>query len=261
MDYLMYIIVGGIAFFTAILTFFSGFGVGTILTPVFILFFPIELAVAMTAIVHFLNNLFKFGLTYKDIDKKVLIKFGGFAIPFAFVGAWVLMSFSNSNLVLYTFSVSEHFFEVKLIELVVGLLMFVFAIVEILPNFNETVIKNNYLIAGGAISGFFGGISGHQGALRTMFLIRSGLSKEGFIATGIAIACVVDISRLGVYMAKIKQSAITDNVGVIVTATLCAFVGAYFGKKLLKKITITSIQYIVSILIMLISLLLIFGVI
>ena len=88
-----FLIIGCVAFVTSILTFFSGFGVGTILTPVFILFFPIDVAIAMTAIVHFSNNLFKFGLTYKNINLNVLLKFGGAAIPLAFIGAWFLMSF------------------------------------------------------------------------------------------------------------------------------------------------------------------------
>ena len=144
MEYSDYILVGGVSLFTTILTFFSGFGVGTILTPVFVLFFPIELAVAMTAIVHFLNNLFKFGLTYKDINIKVLIKFGGAALPFAFVGAWLLMSFSGNNIVLKQLTVGNYPLEIKLIELLVGLLMFIFAIVEIIPTYNQKVIKNNY---------------------------------------------------------------------------------------------------------------------
>lgn len=38
------------AFFVAILTFFSGFGLGTILTPVFMIFFPVELAIGLTGI-------------------------------------------------------------------------------------------------------------------------------------------------------------------------------------------------------------------
>ena len=41
------------------LTLFSGFGLGTLLMPVFAIFFPIEIAVAMTAVVHLANNLFK----------------------------------------------------------------------------------------------------------------------------------------------------------------------------------------------------------
>ena len=53
------LIISVVAFFAAILTFFSGFGLGTILTPVMMIFFPVEIAVAFTGIVHFSNNIFK----------------------------------------------------------------------------------------------------------------------------------------------------------------------------------------------------------
>src|ERR1043165_6089707 len=39
------------AFLISILTFFSGFGLGTILTPVFMIFFPVEIAIALTGVV------------------------------------------------------------------------------------------------------------------------------------------------------------------------------------------------------------------
>ncbi|MEQ3690641.1 MAG: sulfite exporter TauE/SafE family protein, partial [Flavobacterium sp.] len=52
------------------LTLFSGFGLGTILLPVFALFFPVEIAITLTAIVHFLNNIFKLVLLGKYADKK-----------------------------------------------------------------------------------------------------------------------------------------------------------------------------------------------
>lgn len=61
-----------VAFLTAILTFFSGFGLGTILMPVFAIFFPIEIAIAITGVVHFSNNLFKISLAGKSADKEVL---------------------------------------------------------------------------------------------------------------------------------------------------------------------------------------------
>ena len=256
-----YFIIGGIALLTSILTFFSGFGVGTILTPVFVVFFPIDIAIAMTAIVHFLNNLFKFGLTYKDINKSVLFRFGLPAIPFAILGAWLLVSLSTQNTQLAKFTFLSINCEVYLIQLIVGLLMLFFAIAELYPSFKKDTIKKQHLFLGGIISGFFGGLTGHQGALRTMFLIKSGLVKEAFIATGIAIACFVDVSRLAVYFGKVNQINIKDNIGIITTATLCAFLGAYFGKKLLKKITINTIQYMVSALIGVISILLIFGII
>jgi uncharacterized protein len=65
-----------IAFFASILTFFSGFGIGTIMLPVFALFFPLEIAIVMTGIVHLLNNLFKALISGKDFDKKVVLKLG-----------------------------------------------------------------------------------------------------------------------------------------------------------------------------------------
>ncbi|MCB0402763.1 MAG: sulfite exporter TauE/SafE family protein [Flavobacteriales bacterium] len=254
-----YLIVGSVALFTSLLTFFSGFGVGTILTPAFILFFPIDVAIAMTAIVHFLNNLFKLGLTYKDISRTVLLRFGLPAIPFAFLGAWLLLSFSGHNRTILQFNLFGKPCEMKLIELIVGTLMFFFAIAELFPSFKNSTIKHKQLFLGGSISGFFGGLTGHQGALRTMFLLKSGLSKEQFIATGIAIACLVDISRLTIYAKRIQSTDIQSAAGMITVAVLCAFTGAYFGKKLLNKVTIHAIQYIVSGLIVLVSGLLILG--
>src|SRR4030043_82629 len=79
------------AFFTAILTFFSGFGLGTILMPVFAIFFPIDIAIALTGVVHFSNNLFKISLVGKHADKTVLLRFGIPAIIASFAGAWLLL--------------------------------------------------------------------------------------------------------------------------------------------------------------------------
>ena len=53
-----YIIICIFALLGSALTLFSGFGLGTILLPVFGLFFPIEIAVVLTALVHFMNNIF-----------------------------------------------------------------------------------------------------------------------------------------------------------------------------------------------------------
>jgi hypothetical protein len=46
----------------------------------------------------------------------------------------------------------------------------------------------------------------NQGALRTVFLIRANLSKESFIATGVVIACIVDVIRLSVYGEQIFKN-------------------------------------------------------
>jgi uncharacterized protein len=61
--------------FASGLTLFSGFGLGTILTPVFALFFPVPAAIAMTAVVHLANNVFKIGLVGRDADWGTIARF------------------------------------------------------------------------------------------------------------------------------------------------------------------------------------------
>jgi uncharacterized membrane protein YfcA len=99
---------------------------------------------------------------------------------------------------------------------------------------------------GGLLSGFFGGLSGHQGALRSAFLIRLGLSKEAFIGTGVVIACMVDVTRLLVYGAA-WDSART-NGPLMLCAALSAVLGSWLGKKLMPKISIASVEKAVALL-------------
>jgi uncharacterized membrane protein YfcA len=69
-----------VALAASLLTFFSGFGLGTILTPFMAIFFPVETAIALTGIVHLLNNLFKFVLVRRHVDWPVVLRFGITAI-------------------------------------------------------------------------------------------------------------------------------------------------------------------------------------
>ncbi len=128
-----------------------------------------------------------------------------------------------------------------------------FALFETVPALKKIQFDENKLYAGGLISGFFGGLSGNQGALRSMFLLRCGLTKESFIATGIFIACVVDLTRLSVYFSRLSNINIQDNLKILLAAIGSAFAGAYIGSKLLKKITIDFVQWIVTVMITLLA--------
>src|SRR3546814_10095034 len=84
------VIIAIVAALASALTLYSGFGLGTILLPVFALFLPVPLAVAATGVVHLLNNLFKGGLLGRLADWRTVLKFGLPAIPAAVAGAWLL---------------------------------------------------------------------------------------------------------------------------------------------------------------------------
>jgi uncharacterized protein len=246
------IIISITAFLAAILTFFSGFGLGTILTPVLMVFLPVELAIALTGIVHFFNNIFKLLLVGKKADRKVLRLFGIPAIIAAIAGAWILLKITNLD-ALFSYSLAGHQFFVYPVKFLIAILLIIFALMDLLPYLKRLQFSEDKLVLGGILSGFFGGLSGNQGALRSAFLIRAGLSKESFIGTAVVISSLVDFTRLGVYATGLLQTSWTDHLDVVIIATLAAIAGAYIGNIMLKKVTIDFIQQVVGIFLIVLS--------
>ncbi len=257
MEYLIICIVSLIG---AGLTLFSGFGLGTLLLPVFGLFFSIDIAIGLTAIVHFSNNLIKLGFFYKHIDWKVILRFGIPSIIAAFFGAFLLTTLTDLKPIL-SYVIFEKEFVITPIKLTISLLLIVFSLIELLPKLSDLQFDKKYMPIGGLLSGFFGGLSGNQGALRSAFLIRAGLSKEIFIGTGVVIACFVDLTRLSIYSRSILTHVDNSKIVLLIVSIISAFIGVYFGNKLVKKITIKSLQVIVAIMILVFSILLGFGII
>lgn len=255
-----YIIICLVALLGSGLTLFSGFGLGTLLVPVFGLFFPIEIAIMLTAIVHFLNNIFKLILLGKNANLNVVFRFGIPAILFALLGAYVLSKLTAMQ-PLFVYKITNTTFEIMPIKLIVGLLLLFFSLFEIIPKLSRLQFDKKYLPLGGILSGFFGGLSGNQGALKAAFLIRANLSTKAYIATGVVIACMIDVSRLSIYISDPKNLYQQLDYTLLLLAILSAFTGAYFGNKLLQKVTIKNLQILVASLLIVFAILLIMGVI
>ncbi|MFZ0389845.1 MAG: sulfite exporter TauE/SafE family protein [Calditrichia bacterium] len=253
-----YLIISLVALLVAGLTFFSGFGLGTLLMPAFAIFFPVEVAIAATAIVHLLNNLFKVALVGRHAHMKTVLLFGIPAVALAFAGAWLLNYFTALQ-PLAEFYYSGIQFVITPVKLVIALLMIVFAVFELLPSMRDLKISYRYIPAGGALSGFFGGLSGHQGALRTAFLMRAGLSKMQLIGTMVVCSVLVDVARLLVYgltfferdFGMMQQQG---GFGLVVAGSLAAFIGSFFGSHLLHKITLKHLRLLIAAMLLLIAL-------
>ncbi len=240
------------AFLASVLTFFSGFGLGTILLPVFTIFFPVEIAIALTGVVHFANNLFKLTLVGRKTDLQVLLRFGVPAIIASFAGAWLLLRITRMP-ALFDYELFGRTLEVTPVKLVVAVLLLIFSLLEVIPSVQRIQFGREKLPLGGLLSGFFGGLTGIQGAVRSAFLIRSGLSKEAYIATGVVIASLVDFTRLSVYATRFRDAALHEHLPLIISAIAAAMAGALLGNRLLRKITIRSIQIIVAVMLFLVA--------
>lgn len=240
-----YFIVALVSLLASGLTFFSGFGLGTILTPAFILFMPLEMAIVCTAIVHFLNGIFKLSLIKQHIQFNILLTFGIPSVIAAFAGSFILQSLSLNNQTIEV-ELFDKFFIFQKLNLIIGFLLLFFALFDLLPIFKNLAFDKKFMVFGGLLSGFFGGLSGHQGAFRSAFLIKSGLEKQAFVATGTAISFFIDLTRLGVYAQLIKKVHFDIPWIMIVIACLAAFIGAFLGNKYLKKANNSNLQLIVG---------------
>ena len=259
-----YIIISIAALVVAALTLFSGFGLGSLLMPVFALFFPVELAVAATAVVHLANNIFKVFLVGRRADWKVVAIFTIPAALFAMLGAWLLGTVSGSEPIV-SYQIGSRVCQITTMKLVIAVIIFAFSLFEFVPILKRINLGRRWLPLGGALSGFFGGLSGHQGALRTVFLVRLGLSKEVFIGTVVLSAVIVDIFRVSVYGVTFLShsgSLLSGQAGhMIVVGIVAAFIGSFIGSRLVKKITLQTVHAIVGVMLVAFSIALGMGVI
>lgn len=253
-----YVVICVVAIVVSALTLFSGFGLGTLLMPAFAIFFPINFAVAATAVVHLANNLFKVLLVGRHADGKTAVRFAIPAAVFAALGA-LLLGYLSDMAPLTRYVIAGRTYEITTVKLFIAALLAVFSLWDVLPGSGNLVFASKWVPIGGALSGFFGGLSGLQGALRSAFLIRCGLSKEAFIATGVVSTVVVDISRLLIYGTTFvsKDSSVAglhDGMGLIAAGIFAAFAGSFIGTRLLTKVTMKAVQWIVGIMLLVLAL-------
>lgn len=258
MDFLL---IGFVAFTASCLTFFSGFGLGTLLLPAFAMFLTAPAAVAATAVVHLLNGLFKGGLVYRTAHWPTVWRFGLPAIPGAMLGAFVLTLLGERPVRWAAFGYE---FTPSTAGVLIGAVLIVFALLEMTPWFQKLQAPPHLVSLGGTTTGFFGGLTGQQGALRSMFLLRTGLDAKQFIATGVLVSILIDITRVPTYFAMFASSTLElgeRQMWLIAVGSIAAFAGAWLGSQYLKKATIEVVRLIVATMMLLIGGALIFGLI
>lgn len=230
-----------IAFFASILTFFSGFGLGTILLASLIWYYPPEQAIAITALVHLLNSLIK-SLLNRAVDWGIILRFGISSLLFALVGSITLFYLSRTTAHLFDLTRSSLTHPVTVLSFTIGLIMLIVSLFEIGMKGKSWNIP---LWLGGALSGFMGGLSGHQGALRSAFLVKELDDAKRFVSTSAFIGLITDVARNTVYIMDIPWRDV--DLKLLFLTGSAAIAGVLVGTKLLKKVKIRAIQWMVSI--------------
>ena len=176
----------------------------------FALFFPLDLAVAMAAVVHLFANIFKTLSSVRSADKNVLVRFGVPAILAAFIGARLLIVLLGlPPLLAYHVGDAVHY--VQPIKAAIALIIVLFVFFEIAAATRRTASGSHLMTLGGMLSGFIAGFSGLQTSLRDTFLRGSGLPAADIAATGVVIGCLVDFSRISVYTAYFSDQGFGER--------------------------------------------------
>lgn len=240
------------ALIASVLSFFTGFGLTTVLQPLMLVFFPAGPAVAMTALVHLLNGLLKVALTGRYADWGVAWRFGLPAVLAALAGAWLLFELLDLP-ALARYELAGHPFTVTPVKSAIGVILLLATLAEFLPERWQWRIRHRHLVLGGLLSGFFGGLSGHQGALRSAFLLRAGLSKEAFIGTNAVVSSAIDVARLALYGSLLTLADLQANAGTLSAALAASFAGVFLGQYLLRKTTLAAVKLLVAIVLILMA--------
>jgi hypothetical protein len=196
----------------------SGFGIGSLLTPLLALETGTKVAVAAVSIPHFAATALRFWMMRRHVDRPLLLHFGLLSAAGGLLGALVFARAANLALTL------------------------VFAALLIFAGFSGLTGYAARLRFGrraawvaGAASGFLGGLVGNQGGIRSAALLGFNVERHAFVATATAAGLIVDTVRIPIYLAG-HAANIREIWPLVVTAMVAALAGTVLGARLLRRI-------------------------
>ena len=212
-----------------------GFGIGSVLTPLFAVRLGTQLAVAAVSIPHLFATALRFWRLRAHVNRRVLVSFGITSAAGGLVGALLHSYASNRSL-----------------AIVFGVLLLFVGLSELTGLARHMRFGGPVAWLAGAISGVFGGLVGNQGGIRSAALLGFDLDRQAFVATATAIGLVVDGARMPVYFAT-QTAAIARVWPLVLIATVGTLAGTVLGVRTLRRIPETVFRRVVAILLLLLG--------
>src|SRR5687768_8800394 len=196
----------------------AGFGIGSLLTPAIALTTGTKLAVAVVSVPHAIGTSIRFWRLRHHIDWSLVRSFGATSAAGGLTGA-----------LLNTWATS------RALELVFGSLLILAGASQVTGFAKRWRLRGGLAWLGGALSGFFGGLVGNQGGIRTAAMLGFEVDKRQFVATTTAVALLIDLARVPIYVVT-ETAAIADMWPMLVVATIGVVIGTLFGERLLARV-------------------------
>jgi uncharacterized membrane protein YfcA len=100
---------------------------------------------------------------------------------------------------------------------------------------------------GGVSSGFFGGLVGNQGGLRSAALLGFRLAPRELVATATASAVIVDVARLPVYLYT-AGPVLASHVPLIAATSTGVVAGTFVGVPVLRRVPENTYRQMIGLL-------------
>lgn len=207
-----------ITFLASIIGTTSGFGLSTIMIPILTLWIPPLETLFLVGIIHWFGSFWKLTLFRSGIRWNLILLFGLAGFLTSYLGASLTLSASSETL----------------LRALGGFLILYAIFLFFQQNFKIRPANTNAVL-GGSLSGFFAGVFGIGGAIRTMFLTTFNLPKEVFIATTGGIALIIDSTRLVTYFSGGAELSKFHWIGLIFFIP-ASFLGAQTAKRIVNRI-------------------------
>jgi len=206
----------------------SGFGIGSILTPLLTLWWDAKLAVALVAIPHASGTALRLWLLRRQIDRRILWSFGAASVAGGLMGAWLHVQWESA-----------------LLRVILASLLVCTGLMGLTGLTDRLRFQGASAWMAGVCSGLLGGLVGHQGGIRTAAMLGLDVPRDAFIATTTAVALMIDGVRTPVYLAA-HAEPLRQQMPLIGLMTVGVLVGTAGGYRVLRRLPESWFRRMVS---------------
>lgn len=197
----------------------SGFGIGSLLTPLLALrLVGTRIAVAAVSVPHVIGTAVRLWLLRADVDRALLWRFGLTSAAGGLVGA-LLHEVASS----------------RALAAIFGALLVFAGASEVSGYALRWRFQGWVAWAAGAASGLLGGLVGNQGGIRSAAMLGFDVKKERFVATATATALFVDAARVPIY-AVAERREVAAIWPLVLLATVGTLAGTLGGQWMLPRV-------------------------
>jgi uncharacterized membrane protein YfcA len=210
----------------------AGFGIGSVLTPLFSTQLGAKVAVAAVSIPHVIGTAVRFWLLRGHVDRRIFIWFGITSAVGGLIGA-LLHAYASS----------------RTLAVVFGCLLLFVGFSELTGFVNRVRLGRTSAWVAGGLSGMFGGMVGNQGGIRSAALLAFDTEKEAFVATATAVGLLVDAARMPVYVFT-EGPSLALHWSVIAISIAGVVIGTVAGAHFLRRVPDRAFRTVVAFLLL-----------